>query len=113
MAYCPRCHAEYSEDVRECPDCHISLRPGHRPIRTGLDVEDILVPVGSAACLLFAVLMLALGMLARQGRLAEPYATIVVTTQPTCLTAFYALVVVLSVGTLLYWLLRKVSDRRG
>lgn len=113
MAYCPRCHAEYSEDVRECLDCHISLRPGHRPIRTGPDVEEILVPVGSAACLLFAALMLALGMLARQGRLAEPYGSIVLTTQPTCLTAFYVLVVVLSAGTFLYWLLRKVSERRG
>ena len=57
--------------------------------------------------------MLALGILARQGRLGEPYGTIVITTQPTCLTAFYALVVVLSAGTLLYWLLRKVSERRG
>ncbi len=112
MAYCPRCHAEYSEDVRECLDCHIPLRPGHRPIRTGPDVEEILVPVGSAACLLFAALMLALGILARQGRIAEPYGSIVLTTQPTCLTAFYALVVVLSTATLLYWLLRRVSERR-
>ncbi len=113
MAYCPRCHAEYSEDVRECLDCHIPLRPGHRPIRTGPDVEEILVPVGSAACLVIAALLLALGILARQGRLAEPYASIILLTQPTCLTAFYALVVVLSFATFLYWLLRKVSERRG
>ena len=112
MAYCPRCHSEYSEGVSECVDCHIALRPGHRPIRTGPDVEEILVPVGSAACLLFAALMLALGILARQGKLAEPYGTIIVTTQPTCLTAFYALAVVLSAGTFLYWLLRKVAERR-
>ena len=67
MAYCPRCNAEYSEDVRECLECHIALRPGHRPIRMGPDVEEILVPLGSALCLLFGALMLVLGMLARQG----------------------------------------------
>ncbi len=112
MAYCPRCHAEYSEDVPECLDCHVPLSPGHRPIRAGPDVEDILVPIGSAACLLVAALLLTLGILARQGKLAEPYATIINLTQPTCLTAFYALAVVLSAATLLYWLLRRLSERR-
>jgi hypothetical protein len=113
MAYCPRCHAEYSEDVRECVDCHIPLRPGHRPIRMGPDVEDILVPIGSVLCLLFGALMLTLGILARQEKLGEPYGSIILSTQPTCLTAFYVLVVVVSAGTFLYWLLRKVSERRG
>ena len=112
MAYCPRCHAEYSEQVRQCVDCRIPLRPGHRPVRIGPDIEDVLVPVGSLFCLLFAAGMLVLAMLARQGQLAEPYSTIVLTTQPTCMTAFYAVVVVLSVVTLIYWLLRRLSERR-
>ena len=113
MTQCPRCHSEYSDEVRDCLDCHVPLRPGHRTIRTGPDVEEILVPVGSAFCILFAALLLVLGTLARQGRLAEPYGSIVLATQSACLPAFNALFVVLSAATLLYWLLRRVTERRG
>jgi hypothetical protein len=110
MAYCPRCKAEYSDEVRECLECRVPLRSGHRPVRVGPDVEEILVPIGSFFCLLFAAAMLALGVLARQGQLAEPYSSIVLSTQPTCLTAFYAVAVVLSAGTLGYWLLRRLTQ---
>jgi hypothetical protein len=112
MAYCPRCKAEYSDKVAECVDCRIQLRPGHRPVPVGPDFEEVLVPVGSAFSLLFAATMLVLGMLARQGQLVEPYSTVVLTTQPTCLTAFYAVVVVLSSATFLFWLIRRVGERR-
>jgi hypothetical protein len=113
MAYCPRCHAEYAEDVRECLECHVQLRPGHRPVRVGPDTEEILVPVGSAFCLVFAAAMLVLGYLAREGKLGEPLGSVMLATQPSCLTAFYALALILSTGTFLYWLLRRVSERRG
>ena len=112
MSYCPRCGSEYAEGILDCIECRVSLRPGHRPVDTGPDVEGLAVPCGSLACLFLAAGLLGIWLLARSGQLPEPLGSLIVSTQPACLVAFYAIGGVVSAATFGYWLVRRISRPR-
>ncbi len=109
MAYCPKCRREYAEGVPRCLECGIPLRPGRRPVRVPPDSSDLIVPVGSFVCLVIASLLLGSYVLARMGRLPEPWGNVVLMTQPSCLAVFYAIAAVASAATFGYWLFRRIS----
>jgi len=112
MPYCPKCESEYAEGVLECIECRIPLRPGHRPARAGLDFQDLVVPLGSLACLFLAAALLAIYFMARSGQLPQPAAGVILMTQPTCLVVFYAVGGAISAATFAYWLVSRLLGRR-
>ncbi len=112
MPYCPKCESEYAEGIRECLECRVPLRPGHRPARRSLDFEDLAVPLGSLACLLIAAGLLTANFMARSGQIPQPAAGLILVTQPACLVVFYAVGGVISAGVLGYWLITRLSGRR-
>ena len=111
MPYCPKCGSEYAEDVRECIDCRVSLLPGRRPTRAGWEPGDLAVPCGSLACLFIAAGLLTVWLMARLEQLPQPLGGLILSTQPACLIAFYAVAGVVSAATFGLWLVRRLLRR--
>lgn len=108
MPYCPKCESEYAEGIKECIECRVRLRPGHRPVHVGLDFEDILVPGALLICLIVATSLLAVWFLARMGQIPDPLGAMIVSAQPTCLIPIYAIGAIFSAGLLAVWLIRRL-----
>jgi hypothetical protein len=77
-----------------------------------MEFEDYLVPIGSAICALIALFLLYLKYATQAGWVQGPVAQIVSQTQPPCLTAFYAIAVVVSVIVLTLWIIQSLVRRR-
>ena len=108
MSYCPKCHHEYAETVEICVDCGTRLRQGHRPVQLDLDLEDLFVPLGALLCGLIALAMLWLRVAAQFGWIKGPFATLVKTAQPPCMTVFYAVAVIACTIVLSAWVIRRL-----
>ncbi len=111
MSYCPKCHHEYADTVERCIECGRPLKKGRRPVDYDLEIEDLIVPVGSFLCALFALLMLYLRVGAQFGWVKGPIANLVVLGQPPCMTAFYAIAAIASTIVFAVWLVRRILKK--
>jgi hypothetical protein len=111
MSYCPKCHHEYAENVITCVECGRPLRKGRRPVSYALELEDVYIPIGALICGLVALALLWLRIAAGNGWLQPTLATLVETTQPPCMTAFYAIAVVACVIVTAAWVFRVIIRR--
>ena len=111
MPYCPKCHSEYADGVLECIDCHIRLAEGRPPTSATLDLQDLVVPVGSFFCLLAAAGLLLISIRAASGQLPEPLGGLIRSTQPPCLVVFYAVAGIASAIVFAYWVARRLAGR--
>ncbi len=112
MSYCPTCHHEYAESVERCIECGRRLRPGRRPVRYSLDLDDFVVPVGALVCGVVALTMLYLRVGAQFGWVTGPLATLVQVGQPPCMTVFYAVAAIACVLILTFWTIQVLILRR-
>ncbi|TAK23221.1 MAG: hypothetical protein EPO26_08140 [Chloroflexota bacterium] len=113
MPYCPRCRSEYNVGVESCIDCHVPLvllRPV-RPALFDFDLDELMVPLGALFCLLGAVALFGVTILARDGKLDEPIGSMIAA-QPVCMTVFYGIAAILSAVVLIVALLRWLVFRR-
>ena len=113
MSYCPKCNREYAETVERCLECDRRLIPGRRPVSVGLELEDMLIPLGALVCGLFALAMLWLRFAAQYGWIKGTFADLIQTGQPPCMTVFYAIALVASVLVLAWWFIQVVILKRG
>lgn len=111
MSYCPKCHHEYADTVAKCIDCGRALKKGQRPPDRELELEDLLVPVGSFFCLAFALLMLYLRVGAQFGWVKGTLAYLVELGQPPCMTVFYAVAAIACSIVLSIWMIRWILKK--
>jgi hypothetical protein len=112
MSFCVRCRHEYADTVEKCIDCGLPLRKGRRPVSVDLELDDLLIPVGSFFCAVVAVIMLYLRVSAQFGWITGPIAQLILLGQPPIMTAFYAIAAIASIVVCAMWCI-QVLIRRG
>lgn len=112
MSYCPKCRSEYADTVEKCIDCLIPLRRGRRPVNVDVELEDLLIPVGSFICAIVASGMLYLRAGAQLGWITGSFAQLVLLGQPPIMTVFYAVAAIASIVVCAMWII-QVLVRRG
>lgn len=92
-------------------DCGLLLRKGRRPVGHDLELEDLLVPVGSVIFGLIALLMLYVAVGARFGWLHGPLADLSRSWTPPCMIVFYGIAVIASTLIFSIWLIQRLLKR--
>ena len=111
MSYCPKCQHEFADSVQTCVDCGRPLRRGRRQVRYALELEDLFIPVGTLVCGFIALVMLWLRVAAQFGWIDGSLATLVKTSQPPFMTAFYAIAVIACVVVFALWFVTVIIRR--
>ena len=112
MSFCPKCRHEYADSVENCIDCGMPLRKGRRPVSVDLELDDLLIPVGSFFCAVVASVLLYLRMAAQLGWITGPLAQFIILGQPPIMTVFYAIAAIASIIVCAMWCV-QVFIRRG
>lgn len=116
MSYCPKCRHEYADSVATCLDCGTPLLRSQRPRRSAvseLELEDLLIPVGALVCGVIAIAMLWLRIAAQFGWIKGTFAQLIQTSQPPCMTVFYAVAAIASILVLAWWAIQVFIFKKG
>ena len=113
MAYCPNCSREYADAVAQCIECGTGLSPGHRPVErySGMEPQDVLVPVFSFFCLAVSASLFYATIGAQFEWIEGPIATFIERVQPPCFVILYLVGTIISASVFAGWILRALIRR--